>query len=125
MEEIKDIIEPADAAGNGAGRDYKYGFVTDIETDVIPVGLSEDVVRHAYYAVCFDLSDEKLQALKDEELTLAIEYPDHGKYSTVTYTYVLSELPQTDWQTMHLLMTGNAPDADRAAYEQAIAEYLP
>ena len=46
MEEIKDIIEPADAAGNGAGREYKYGFVTDIETDVIPVGLSEDVVRH-------------------------------------------------------------------------------
>ena len=46
MEEIKDIIEPADAAGNGAGKDYKYGFVTDIETDVIPVGLSEDVVRH-------------------------------------------------------------------------------
>lgn len=46
MEEIKDKIEPADAAGNGAGRDYKYGFVTDIETDVIPVGLSEDVVRH-------------------------------------------------------------------------------
>ena len=25
--------------------DYKFGFVTDIETDVIPVGLSEDVVR--------------------------------------------------------------------------------
>ncbi|WP_308000529.1 hypothetical protein [uncultured Gemmiger sp.] len=86
---------------------------------------SEDVVRHAYYAVCFDLSDKKLQELKDEELTLAIEYPDHGKYSTVTYTYVLSALPHTDWQTMNLLMTGNAPDADRAAYEQAIAEYLP
>ena len=26
-------------------RDYKYGFVTDIETDVIPKGLSEDTVR--------------------------------------------------------------------------------
>ena len=25
--------------------DYKYGFVTDIDTDVIPVGLSEEVVR--------------------------------------------------------------------------------
>jgi Fe-S cluster assembly protein SufB len=25
--------------------EYKFGFVTDIETDVIPVGLSEDVVR--------------------------------------------------------------------------------
>lgn len=25
--------------------DYKYGFVTDIETEIIPVGLNEDVVR--------------------------------------------------------------------------------
>ena len=25
--------------------DYKYGFVTDIETETIPKGLSEDVVR--------------------------------------------------------------------------------
>ena len=28
-----------------SSRDYKYGFVTDIEEDRIPVGLSEDVVR--------------------------------------------------------------------------------
>ena len=28
-----------------AGRDYKYGFVTEIDSDTIPVGLSEDVVR--------------------------------------------------------------------------------
>lgn len=28
-----------------SGRDYKYGFVTDIETDSIPKGLNEDVVR--------------------------------------------------------------------------------
>ncbi len=27
------------------GSDYKYGFTTDIETEVIPKGLSEDVVR--------------------------------------------------------------------------------
>ena len=25
--------------------DYKYGFVTDIETDVIPRGLNEEVIR--------------------------------------------------------------------------------
>src|ERR1035437_252509 len=25
--------------------EYKYGFTTDIETDIIPIGLSEDVVR--------------------------------------------------------------------------------
>jgi Fe-S cluster assembly protein SufB len=28
-----------------ANREYKYGFVTDIETDTIPRGLNEDVVR--------------------------------------------------------------------------------
>ena len=28
-----------------ATREYKYGFVTDIEADTIPKGLSEDVVR--------------------------------------------------------------------------------
>ncbi len=25
--------------------DYKYGFTTDIDTDIIPVGLNEDVIR--------------------------------------------------------------------------------
>ncbi len=26
--------------------DYKYGFVTDIETDIIPTGLNEEIIRH-------------------------------------------------------------------------------
>ena len=26
-------------------REYEYGFVTDIEQDIIPPGLNEDVVR--------------------------------------------------------------------------------
>ncbi|MDR1882347.1 MAG: Fe-S cluster assembly protein SufB [Prevotella sp.] len=30
---------------NVTSGDYKYGFVTEIETDIIPVGLNEDVVR--------------------------------------------------------------------------------
>ena len=30
---------------NATKSDYKYGFVTDIDTDVIPSGLSEEVVR--------------------------------------------------------------------------------
>jgi len=28
-----------------AGREYKYGFVTDIEADAVPAGLSEEIVR--------------------------------------------------------------------------------
>lgn len=35
------MTKPHDLENN----DYKYGFTTDIETDKIPVGLSEDVVR--------------------------------------------------------------------------------
>ena len=27
-------------------KEYEYGFVTDIETDIIERGLNEDVVRH-------------------------------------------------------------------------------
>ncbi len=40
MEENKDQILTEVTKG-----DYKYGFFTDIETDTIPKGLSEDVVR--------------------------------------------------------------------------------
>ena len=35
MKEIEEITS----------QEYKYGFTTDVETDIIPVGLSEDVVR--------------------------------------------------------------------------------
>ena len=36
---------PGDIIGDVTEEKYKYGFVTDVETDVIPVGLSEEVVR--------------------------------------------------------------------------------
>ena len=29
-----------------AGGEYKYGFTTDVDTDIIPVGLNEDVIRY-------------------------------------------------------------------------------
>jgi Fe-S cluster assembly protein SufB len=38
MEELKMLEETV-------ASDYKYGFVTDIETDVIGKGLNEDVIR--------------------------------------------------------------------------------
>ena len=28
-----------------ARREYKYGFVTEIESDAVPAGLGEDIVR--------------------------------------------------------------------------------
>ena len=48
QEEIKrkpDAGHPDDVIGDVTEGEYKYGFVTDVETDVIPVGLSEEVVR--------------------------------------------------------------------------------
>lgn len=35
----------ADVIGDVTTGDYKYGFTTDIDTEIIPCGLSEDVVR--------------------------------------------------------------------------------
>ena len=34
-----------DAIEELATREYKYGFVTDVEADALPPGLNEDVVR--------------------------------------------------------------------------------
>ena len=39
------LAAPADALDRTLDRAYDAGFVTDIESDVIPVGLDEDVVR--------------------------------------------------------------------------------
>jgi Fe-S cluster assembly protein SufB len=35
-----------DTLDNIIGQDYQHGFVTDIETDSLPPGLNEDVIRH-------------------------------------------------------------------------------
>ena len=39
MQDQNDILSEVTSS------DYKYGFVTDIETEIIPVGLNEDVIR--------------------------------------------------------------------------------
>src|SRR5207237_5114453 len=41
----RQLAEMSTAAELLTNREYKYGFVTDIESDVIPRGLSEDTVR--------------------------------------------------------------------------------
>ncbi len=39
-DENRDIIDDVTSG------DYKYGFTTDVDTDIIPVGLSEEVIRY-------------------------------------------------------------------------------
>ena len=43
MEEIND--EKNALVRERADKKYEYGFTTDVETDIIPVGLNEDIVR--------------------------------------------------------------------------------
>ena len=40
MKEERDVLEKTVAS------DYKYGFVTEIDTDVVAKGLSEETIRH-------------------------------------------------------------------------------
>ena len=44
---------PTDHLNELAGQDYKYGFVTDIESDSVPPGLNEDIIK-------------KISAIKEE-----------------------------------------------------------
>lgn len=45
MQENKDIKQDQDIIDEVTGSEYKYGFTTDIDTETIPHGLNEDVVR--------------------------------------------------------------------------------
>jgi len=76
----------SDTTVQDALQDYKYGFTTDIEQDVIPVGLNEDVIRR--------ISKIKQEPefllewrLKAYRHWLTLEEPTwpHLKYSSVDY----------------------------------------
>ena len=43
---------PNEILNDVTANEYKYGFVTDIETDIIPNGLSEEIIRHISEKKC-------------------------------------------------------------------------
>lgn len=45
MKDNKREKDKNDILGDVTNSEYKHGFVTDIETDIIPVGLNEDIIR--------------------------------------------------------------------------------
>ena len=63
-----------------AKQEYKYGFVTDVETETIPVGLSEDVVR--------------LISSKKEEPKWLLE-------SRLTAFRIWSKMAEPEWHNVH------------------------
>ncbi|MBL4594819.1 MAG: hypothetical protein JKX68_13545, partial [Flavobacteriales bacterium] len=45
MKKVKTVTEDELGKQLAENQEYKYGFTTDIESEVIPIGLNEDVVR--------------------------------------------------------------------------------
>ena len=82
--------ETADQVSNLASEKYKYGFVTDIESDLAPKGLNEDIVR--FISAKKDEPDWLLQwRLRSYRRWLEMTEPTWGK---VNY-------PDIDFQDAH------------------------
>ena len=82
--------ETADQVSNLSGEKYKYGFVTDIESDLAPKGLNEDIVK--FISAKKDEPDWLLQwRLRSYRRWLEMTEPTWGK---VNY-------PDIDFQDAH------------------------
>jgi Fe-S cluster assembly protein SufB len=93
---------------SATGGDYKYGFVTDIDTDLAPRGLNEDIVRFisAKKNEPDWLLDWRLKAyrrwltMKDPEWARvkhpAIDYQDAYYYAAPKTTELLNSLDEVD-----------------------------
>ncbi|MCQ2287899.1 MAG: Fe-S cluster assembly protein SufB [Muribaculaceae bacterium] len=88
---MKEELNKTDAEksiiSQAATEEYKYGFVTDIETNVIPKGLNEDVVRH-------------ISALKNEpEWLLDMRLKAYAHWLTLKQpTWGHIDMPEIDFQ---------------------------
>jgi Fe-S cluster assembly protein SufB len=91
-----------------AAQEYKYGFVTDIETDTVPPGLNEDVIRHISakkeepqwlldwrleaYRAWLEMTPPDWQKVDHEE----IDYQEISYYSAPKAKEKLSSLDEVD-----------------------------
>ncbi|MBQ7690099.1 MAG: Fe-S cluster assembly protein SufB [Muribaculaceae bacterium] len=83
----KKAAQDDDILRDAVGQEYKYGFVTDIDTTVIPKGLNEDVVR-------------RISALKQEpEWLLEFRLKAFAHWKTLRQpTWGHVHLPEIDYQ---------------------------
>lgn len=92
-------------------QEYKYGFTTDVETDVIPVGLNEDVIR---------LISRKKQ---EPEWLLEFRLKAFHKWQTMSVpTWAHLQIPKIDFQSISYYA---APKAVQTNEAQGTAEIDP
>ena len=70
-------------------QEYKYGFTTDVETDIVPAGLNEDVIR-------------LISAKKQEpEWLLEFRLKAYRKWLTMPVpTWAHLDIPEIDFQAI-------------------------
>ncbi len=95
-----------------AKREYKWGFVTDIESDVVPPGLSEDVIRV--------ISAKK----KEPEFMLAWRLKAYRHWKTmVEPTWANVKFPKIDYDSI-IYYSAPKPKKKLASLDEVDAEIL-
>ena len=86
--------------------DYKYGFVTDIETDIIPTGLSEDIIRH--------ISEKK----KEPEWLLEFRLKAYAYWKTLEMPHWAHlNIPDIDYQAISYYAAPKTKEATKSIDE--------
>ena len=91
---------------NVTGSEYKYGFVSDIDTHVIPVGLNEDVVRYI----------SKVKGEPEWLLDFRLKAFSHWKTMTMP-RWAHLDIPEIDFQAISYYAAPKVKDAPSAMDE--------
>lgn len=91
---------------NVTGSEYKYGFVSDIDTHVIPVGLNEDVVRYI----------SKVKGEPEWLLDFRLKAFSHWKTMTMP-RWAHLDIPEIDFQAISYYAAPKVKDAPKSMDE--------
>lgn len=91
---------------NVTGSEYKYGFVSDIDTHVIPVGLNEDVVRYI----------SKVKGEPEWLLDFRLKAFSHWKTMTMP-RWAHLDIPEIDFQAISYYAAPKVKDAPKSMGE--------
>ena len=91
---------------NVTGSEYKYGFVSDIDTHVIPVGLNEDVVRYI----------SKVKGEPEWLLDFRLKAFSHWKTMTMP-RWAHLDIPEIDFQAIIYYAAPKVKDAPKSMDE--------
>ena len=91
---------------NVTGSEYKYGFVSDIDTHVIPVGLNEDVVRYI----------SKVKGEPEWLLDFRLKAFSHWKTMTMP-RWAHLDIPEIDFQAISYYAAPKGKDAPKSMDE--------